>query len=429
MEIASMRCIPAVRTLILAALLGVPTTSGWADDYAIHDGDTVVFLGDSITAARAYGKIVENYTLLRFPQRKVRFINAGRGGDTAAGGLKRLEQDVFVHHATVLIVAYGINDIGWGVHADAAHQRAYLESIKGIVEACKKRGVRAYICSAAVTGADPAKSEDSILQKMCDEGMAVARTGGEHAIDVQRAMRAIQKKVWASNAQVKDESKKDTLHAPDGVHLNDLGQLAMGLAILKGLGAPADVSSVVIDARRSRVLQANGCKVTELAVKDDGLTFTRLDEGLPFNYGIFYALHFRFVPVPEEINRYLLTVMNLPADRYKVRADGRGVGIYTAEQLAAGVNIASATLDGWEPGGPWNAQANVLQALTEARHQIATAGQLAPYYLPQSSLPEILARQGAQANGQIEELQRTAARPQPYHFVVKRYQPPPPKAK
>src|SRR5215211_7723135 len=79
-------------------------------EHALRDGDTVVFLGDSITAARTYGKIIEDYTLLRFPERKVRFLNAGWGGDTAAGGLKRLERDVFALGATVLTVAYGVND-------------------------------------------------------------------------------------------------------------------------------------------------------------------------------------------------------------------------------------------------------------------------------------------------------------------------------
>jgi lysophospholipase L1-like esterase len=81
-------------------------------DYQLRDDDTVVFLGDSITAARTYGKIIENYTLLRYPERKVRFINAGWGGDTATGGLARLERDVFERNATVLSVAYGYNDIG-----------------------------------------------------------------------------------------------------------------------------------------------------------------------------------------------------------------------------------------------------------------------------------------------------------------------------
>ncbi len=82
-------------------------------DFAIRDGDTVVFLGDSITAARGYDKTIENYTLLRYPDRKVRFINAGWGGDTAAGGAARFERDVLDQGATLVTVAYGINDIGW----------------------------------------------------------------------------------------------------------------------------------------------------------------------------------------------------------------------------------------------------------------------------------------------------------------------------
>ena len=98
--------------LLSVACLLLPVRFALAD-YALQDGDTVVFLGDSITAARTYGQIIENYTLLRFPERKVHFINAGWGGDTAAGGAARLERDVFSRNATVLTVAYGVNDIGW----------------------------------------------------------------------------------------------------------------------------------------------------------------------------------------------------------------------------------------------------------------------------------------------------------------------------
>src|ERR1043165_8713305 len=102
--------------LMLSVIVGL-TSSAYAD-FAIRDGDTVVFLGDSITAARTYGKIIENYTLLRFPDRKVHFVNAGWGGDTAQGGLKRLQRDVLDKSATLVTVAYGINDIGWGGKAD-----------------------------------------------------------------------------------------------------------------------------------------------------------------------------------------------------------------------------------------------------------------------------------------------------------------------
>jgi lysophospholipase L1-like esterase len=158
-------------------------------EFAIKDGDTVAFLGDSITAAGTYAKLIENYTLLRFPDRKVRFINLGIGGDTAAGGLKRLERDVFSRDVTLLTVAYGINDIGWGALADEEHRQTYLDSVRRIVEACVKRDVRVYICSAAVTAEDPFNSEESFLQRMCDQGMSIARQHGGQAIDVQRSMR------------------------------------------------------------------------------------------------------------------------------------------------------------------------------------------------------------------------------------------------
>src|SRR5262249_11023904 len=153
------------------------------------------------------------------------------------------------------------------------------------------RKVRVVLCSAAVTAEDPAKSEGGFLQQMCDEGLEAARRLGAQTIDVQRTMRAIQKRVAAFNAEGKGKGEKVSLHAADGVHLTDLGQLAMAYAILKGLNAPADVSSVRLDARGPKLLEAAGCTVTELGRQDGGLTFTRRDRGLPFNGGLFSALH------------------------------------------------------------------------------------------------------------------------------------------
>ena len=411
--------------LIVSLLCGAFASGG--DDFAIRDGDTVVFLGDSITAAKIYGKLIENYTLLRFPDRKVHFINAGRGGDTAAGGIKRFEHDVLAHHPTLVTVAYGVNDIGWGVHADDAHKREYLDGIRGMVEACKKRGIRIFICSAAVTAEDPDKSEQGFLQKMCDEGMQLSRLLGGQSIDVQRSMRAIQKQMSAANAKADAKQEKATLHVADGVHLNDVGQLAMALAILKGLGAPADVSAAGIDAKELKTIRADGCSVTDLKKNGDTIEFTRLDRGLPLNNGLFFALQFRFVPIPEELNRYMLSVVNLPEGQFEVLADGRSAGHFSSQDLAGGVNIASSTGDPWEPGGPWNAQANILQALTESRNQLGTAMNFAEAYLKDTSLPGALPKDSERANEQIEEMQRLVARPRPYHFVIKPYVPPPQK--
>jgi len=53
-----------------------------AAPFALHDGDRVVFYGDSITQDGGYGRFVEEYVRTRYPRWDVRFYNAGVGGDT-----------------------------------------------------------------------------------------------------------------------------------------------------------------------------------------------------------------------------------------------------------------------------------------------------------------------------------------------------------
>lgn len=409
---------PRTRALAVALFLLAPAMAE-AGDFALRDGDTVVFLGDSITAARTWGRIVENYTLLRFPERRVHFHNAGWGGDTAAGGLARMDRDVLEYKPTVLIVAYGVNDIGWGTKADDAHKQAYLDGIRGIVEKAKARGCRVYIGSAAATAEDPEKAERGYLQAMCDEGMALARSLGEHSIDIQRGMRAVQRRMAEANAREKPKDHH-TLHVADGVHLNDLGQLAMAFAILEGLDAPAEVSSVAVDATGPSLAPADGCTVSNLKGDASRLEFDRLDAGLPLNLGLFGALQYRFIPVGDRLNRYMLTVRNLPEGEYAVSADGRPLGKWPAERLAQGVNIASATADGWQPGGPWEAAAWSLAELTQSRVKLSQSLLELAHNLPNSPALAALEAQTREADRRIEDIQHTLVAPRPFHFVVER---------
>jgi lysophospholipase L1-like esterase len=407
------------RIITLAATLSLATAASTRADYALKDGDTVAFLGDSITAALTYGKIIENYTLLRFPERKIRFFNAGWGGDTAAGGLKRLDRDVLDRGATVVIVAYGINDIGWGMKADDAHRKLFLDSIRGIVDRCEKRGARVFICSAAITAEDPDRSENGYLQKMCDEGMAIARERGGASIDVQRGMREIQRKVVEAAKREKNVKDKPALHVADGVHLNDLGQLAMAFAILKGLGAPAEVSSAELDARHPSTAHAQGCEIRDVSGDATHLEFDRIDQGLPVNFGTFGALQFRFIPIPDELDRYMLTVKGLDEGRYEILADGRALGDWSADQLSKGINVCSATADGWEPGGPWDAQATSLIELTNARNAILSARRSLHHHLPKYPMADTYRERTETAVARIEDLQHTLVKPRPFHFVIR----------
>ena len=60
----------------------------------------------------------------------------------------------------------------------------------------------------------------------------------------------------------------------------------------------------------------------------------------------------------------------------------------------------------------------MLVSLTNARHDLATAGVLANAYLKMNDLPAQLAEQSAVTNEQLEAAQRLIARPRPYRFVI-----------
>lgn len=402
---------PVIAMKKLLLVLAFATTA--RAEFALRDGDTVAFLGDSITAARGYTKIVEHYTLMRFPERKIRFVNAGEGGDTAQKCLARLDRDVFSKGATVVTVAFGINDIGWGTKADDAHKQAYLDGIRTIIERCREKKVRPVICSPAITAESPETAEKGYLQAMTDEGLALAKSLGAETIDLQRGMREVQRRVIESNAKSKPEDQV-RLHVKDGIHLDELGQLAMGYAMLKGLGAPPEVSAVEIDAK-SAAATSSGCAVSGLKVTDDGLSFTRLDTGLPLTRGPLSALQHRWVPIPDGINRYLLTVKNLPDGEYRIHAGGRDLGKVRAAELAKGINLASMTADGWQPGGPWDAQSCVVKELVDARDKLWMGGVLHGRYF---AAEEGVRNDVTKLDDELVALQRRAAKPAPYRFEI-----------
>ena len=101
---------------------------------------------------------------MRYPDRKIKFYNAGKGGDTAQTSIDGLERDVFAHNATVMLVALGVNDIGWGMKADAEHKNSISTGFGLLIEKCKEKNVRVIVCSPAITAENPETSEKGFLQ-------------------------------------------------------------------------------------------------------------------------------------------------------------------------------------------------------------------------------------------------------------------------
>ncbi|MEI7776839.1 MAG: GDSL-type esterase/lipase family protein [Verrucomicrobiota bacterium] len=116
------------------ALLGFLLSSDVVCGELFKDGETVCLLGDSITARGATQTIISDYYLTRFPDRTVRFVNAGRSGDTSAGSLGRLAEDVIGKRPTSVSIMFGMNDVNRGAYVanpDDAKKNQQRQALEG----------------------------------------------------------------------------------------------------------------------------------------------------------------------------------------------------------------------------------------------------------------------------------------------------------
>jgi hypothetical protein len=79
-------------------------------------GDRVCFIGDSISHDGAYPSYVYLFYATRFPDRRWEISNAGLGGDTAGGAVKRFDWDIAVNKPTVATILLGMNDVNRGLY-------------------------------------------------------------------------------------------------------------------------------------------------------------------------------------------------------------------------------------------------------------------------------------------------------------------------
>jgi len=101
--------------MILVALLGYRYLApGPKVKNARPQGDNIICFGDSLTAGTGAA------TGMDYPSQLARMIgrpviNAGLAGDTTAGALDRLEQDVLARSPRIVLITIGGNDLTHGV--------------------------------------------------------------------------------------------------------------------------------------------------------------------------------------------------------------------------------------------------------------------------------------------------------------------------
>src|ERR1041385_76950 len=277
-----MKFFAVVRTVCFLVFITLQTL---AADFALKDGDRVVFYGDSITDQRLYTTFTETYVVTRFPKLDVSFVHSGWGGDRVSGGGGgpidvRLPRDVFAYQPTVMTIMLGMNDGSYRAFDQGIFDQ-YAKGYQHIIDEVKKAapGIRLTLIQPSpfddVT--QPPKFEggyNSVLVRYSQFVKELAEKGKLGVADLNGPVVAALEKAKATDA----EAAKKII--PDRVHPGPGGHLLMAAELLKSWNAPALVSAVEMDASTKKLAGAKKTSVSELKAGDT-ISWTQLDEALP----------------------------------------------------------------------------------------------------------------------------------------------------
>ena len=108
--------------------IGDSVTQGCFECFVAEDGNIdAVFDSESSFASR-----LKSMLNLLYPKVQFNMINAGVSGESAQGGLRRLERDVFAYAPDLVIVGYALNDACQGREGLASYKKAMGEILASI---------------------------------------------------------------------------------------------------------------------------------------------------------------------------------------------------------------------------------------------------------------------------------------------------------
>lgn len=330
-----------------------------------QDGQTVCFLGDSITHGGRFHYMIFDYYQTRFPDRNIRFISAGVSGDSAGGAFGRLNEDVFPYNPDVLVLMMGMNDVGRGNYVVQPTERQlqeqklamerHKEAMNRLIKAIEQKNNPRFIFITPSPFDDTVVIKDrennqpgccAALARCADFVKQIAPTYNALVVDFNKPMSEL-------NWERQKSDPEFTIIGPDRVHPRGPGHLMMAWLFLKAQNAPAVVSEVVINGAEKKLSTVKNAVVDNLAFGDSAekdssgkgssqtiVSFTLKEKALPFPIAADAKPILDLLPIVRDLNQEILAITGLADGNYTLLIDSVNVGTYASADLAAGINLA-----------------------------------------------------------------------------------------
>lgn len=335
----------------IVLLFAIPSVGQKKGPIIFKGGETVSFIGNSITHSGGFHNHILLYYATRFPNEEIVFLNAGISGDNANDIFRRLDDDIIPLNADWSIVMVGMNDVNRALYAPKRVGEGGLEEQKQIAIQNFRNHLNRMLSKLSQTGTKIVLQTPSIYDQ-------TAQLSSENYFGVNDALKecaAIVEEMarkydtylvdyWQfmtqTNEQLQQKDPTATIISIDRVHPWGTGDLIMAYRFLEETGVPSTVAELEI--KNGAVKKCINCKATVAKANKSTIEFQVKAESLPFPLEDEpqTALALELVPFIDELNREILKLNKLKKGAYSLSIDDTLIGHFTDKALADGVNLA-----------------------------------------------------------------------------------------
>jgi lysophospholipase L1-like esterase len=308
----------------------------------LKDGDTLVFLGDSITHQCLYTQYVEDYFYTRFPKLRIKFHNAGVGGDRASDAIRRFDEDVAAYKPKYVTILLGMND-GSYRDFDKAVFDTYQAGMTTVLDKIAELGATAVPMTPTMF--------DSRAKRLKKDEQEPRNTYYNGVLALYGAWLREQAEVrglgfvdmWSPLNNLTLQQRKtapDFTLIKDGVHPDAPGQAIMAAAIIEHMVKKTPVSRINIGEKNGKIA-ATGFrgKVSDFQQDGDAVSFTFTAQSLPWVLPPEAAEGVALAKLGQRFSSERLIARDLKTGSYELKIDGTPVGTFTSGQLATGIEL------------------------------------------------------------------------------------------
>ncbi|QNN21943.1 SGNH/GDSL hydrolase family protein [Planctomycetales bacterium ZRK34] len=313
-------------------------------------GDTIVFLGDSITHQCFYTQYIEDYFYTRYPAMKLHFYNAGVSGDVAADALRRFDSDVTEQKPAWVTILLGMND-GRYQQWDNDIFEQYKRDMNTIMD--KLEALGATIIPMKPTMYDIVAYHDRKPGQWKHPkdpagaavyNMVMAYYGAwlqQAAMDRGRGVIDVYSPLNEFTVAGRKSDPHYTL-VPDAVHPGPPGHAIMAFTLLETSHGNRKVSAVKAVRRGDqwKIDSADG-EIADVSGDPSHVKFTFTAKSLPWVLPEETELGFTLTHAGHKMSNERLTVAGLAPGKYQLSIDGQVVGAYSNLALGSKVELQS----------------------------------------------------------------------------------------